>query len=1000
MKCFPLAAALCGIACGQSTPRLVKDINPTPYHVSLSIERIAEADGRIFFHGYRNGAGSELWSSNGTPAGTAMVRDLLPGVGFGSASAPLGMGGHVYYAGDGGSEGTGLWRSDGTAAGTTRVKEFSFLDSPRRPVPVVATSTHLWFTTIGGWQRDTVLWATDGTEQGTVELNPMVIGDDEILPYRRLVGPSHFTGMSGELYFVANQREIWRSNGTAEGTSRVASIPGEWNLEVLHLVAGNGVLYATTREGDWTGKVWQTNGTPGNLETVEKTETDPSWGLIVSAAMAGDTLCFAELDSTYGSAVWTTDGTTNRRIERTAIASGGMPGDFVSAGGIAYFTCTADGAGRELWRTDGTEQGTSRVADLDPGTGEASFRHLTPCGGLLYFTRQNNGLWCTDGTESGTRRVTPESWGIAEPEGLLAIGGQLSFHLNSWDSLDGLWITDGTTVTHLARAEQVTLSGVMPHQPGGTATARGRVYFTGTDGIHGEELWVSDGTARGTRMIRDIRTGPDDGFPHAKTVLGNKLLFVARTEAEKNQVWSCHTGTGAVRRLTNFPTAGQGALPRDFTVAGKLCYFDAGTPDGSWMWQTNGTPKGTREVRTATGERLQRTGELVALGKTLYFIAGASFSDGDLWRTDGTPRGTRRVKEIPKISWSNWIHGLVTPGNRLAFFVDDGLTTGLWTSDGTEAGTVAVRDFVSVTHSTRLGGLHLFVADDGIHGHEWWRSDGTPQGTRMIQNLVAAGGIGDENTAHESCELGGQLYFTADDGILGKELWRTDGTAIFPVVDLFPGTAGSHPGELTVASGRLWFSANDGVHGRELWSTDGTPAGTFMTAETMVGPAPSSPAGLVAVGNRLFYAAESPGIGVELHVLDLTAPKPPAARGGRSARMAGQGSPAPDEEAMLRSAFNLPAGASSRVLVESGTSGFPRFAKAGDRFRVEFLRCRDGRYRYTPKCSPSLEPDSFVPMTTEESVTVIDDLWERVVVSETIPADAPRMFGVVEVTAP
>jgi ELWxxDGT repeat protein len=390
------------------------------------------------------------------------------------------------------------------------------------------------------------------------------------------------------------------------------------------------------------------------------------------------------------------------------------------------------------------------------------------------------------------------------------------------------------------------------------------------------------------------------------------------------------------------------------------------------------------------------------LGKTLYFIAGDFATGGDLWRTDGTPRGTRRVKEIPRISWSNWIHGLVTPGNRLAFFVDGGISTGLWTSDGTEAGTVAVRDFVSVTHSARLGEFHLFVADDGIHGHEWWRSDGTPQGTRMIRDLVADGGIGDENTTHDSLVLGDHLYFTADDGIHGKELWRTDGTTLSLVRDLSPGTVSSDPGELTAAGGRLWFSADDGVHGRELWSTDGTPAGTLMTVETMTGPAHSSPAGLIAAGKRLFYAAESPGIGVELHVLDLTTPKLPAARGVRSPRMAALGSLPPDEEAMLRSAFNLPAGAMSRVLLEPGTgsSGFPRFSKAGDRFRVEFLRRRDGRYRYTPKCSVTLEPDSFVPMSTEESVTVLDDLWERVVASEAIPTGATRMFGVVEVTAP
>jgi len=67
---------------------------------------------------------------------------------------------------------------------------------------------------------------------------------------------------------------------------------------------------------------------------------------------------------------------------------------------------------------------------------------------------------------------------------------------------------------------------------------------------------------------------------------------------------------------------------------------------------------------------------------------------------------------------------------------------------------------------------------------------------------------------------GSRLYFTADDGEHGTELWESDGTAAGTrlVQDILPGPASSNPEDLTAADGVLYFTANDGEHGRELWA--------------------------------------------------------------------------------------------------------------------------------------------------------------------------------------
>src|SRR5262249_5838008 len=149
-------------------------------------------------------------------------------------------------------------------------------------------------------------------------------------------------------------------------------------------------------------------------------------------------------------------------------------------------------------------------------------------------------------------------------------------------------------------------------------------------------------------------------------------------------------------------------------------------------------------------------------------------------------------------------------------------------SDGTPGGTLLVKDInrgpadafaptgIGAPSSlVVMGNAAYFAADDGTHGVELWKTDGTPGGTQLIKDINTTASRDSNPT--ELTVMGNQLYFAATNGTTGTEVWKSNGTAggTAIVKDILSGSDGSYPSDLTAVGSQLFFAAGDAAHGTE-----------------------------------------------------------------------------------------------------------------------------------------------------------------------------------------
>ena len=855
---------------------VVKDTTIAPFDQDLSDSTLVKLHDQVLFVAHDPATGNELWRTDGTAGGTALVKDIVPGP---VGSEPMGLVGNgsvAYFTTADAGTGLRLWKTDGTTASTTPIATIgSATQTPTDEAIAGGDAYYVVASSATDTKPTLTLWRSDGTAAGTVALKKADAVNGQI---------ASLTPVGNRLFFEIYNRSsgdaLWETDGTAAGTALVKSLAvaaprptagaGRDLLapvtpafqQVLRTMAGVGGELFFGTGGTAGGGLWKTDGTPAGtvqIQSFQPVAGDVQFGYV--AEFHGDAIFqFQDRPGLFKS-----DGTpAGTVVIATLPREQSVPAvPAVVSGGVFY---VASDDGSRLWKSDGTPGGTAVVGHF----AKQSISFATVVGGrLLFFAADlsslREGLYSTDGTPAGTQVVAPVS--VVSPQkrlgDVIAVEDELFFRNSDPQSGVELWKSDGTADgTKLIR--DIDISGV-GFEFGQTVAVGSTAYFLSPlDQQSHAAFWRSDGTDAGTVPVKSFTftNGAAASGLSDLIAVGSRLYFVAYDAGKQQSVLFASDGTATGTVALAQPAGAANQMLSNLTAAGDSLFFEVLGSDGTdQLWRSTantaaatGRAAGPVFDGSRFGDSGHVLGDFTAVGSTLYFTLLHS-GESDLWKVDGA---TGQVSLVYNLSASN----LANFNGTLVFNGNDGTGVKLWRSDGTYSGTQPIADVrMNVPANGPLilpvGNVFYFAGFRPDSGVQLWESDGTASGT-MLLTTVSGGGAGPARLT----AAGNTVFFTVQDAATGHEaIWKSDGTSA-GTVPIVP-DRGALPANADIAAfhGTLYFAANlDSNAGAELYRTDATAAGIVLVKDIFPGPGNSSPFDFVATDKTLFFDVVDDGL--------------------------------------------------------------------------------------------------------------------------------------------
>ena len=645
---------------------------------------------------------------------------------------------------------------------------------------------------------------------------------------------------------------LWRSDGTTSGTSLVKTIAAG---------CGRNSILCT----GYTGAV-----------------------LPIQIPEAEERIVFEGYDSIFGYGLWTSDGSPENTGPLYDSDSSSIrpldPSYMVRHDDTVYFAARTDETGEELWKTDGTVEGTEITTQIIEGSGGTIFGMASVPAGIAISARNEDDGYephLYDGTSMRLlANVQPN--GGSYPFDFAQINNKICYVAMSDEYGDEVFCSD----LDQTEPNHYLLKNIGPEDsdsnPNTIVSTGERLFFFAKDqeaDIY--KLWTSDGSQANTiELFSDTDQILEDGrYEHTMVAMGNKVYFHAKdAETEKYGIFYSQGALANTQRLADVETP-SASRTQYWLLSQDTLYFQGGVTEyGMEAWQTDGTTAGTTmifDANPASNSALPPS-TATLLGDKIFFIGDADGYGAEPYISDGTSAGTMRLKDINPNSESSAPQVLGVLGDQLIFSAYEPIGgRELWRTDGTAEGTEQIAEIVPGNGSywisyAKVIGEHIYFGGEDEGGVQLWRTDGTLPGTQKVKEIYP----GDDSYPRYFTAFGGQIYFQAESETHGKELWVTDGTengtSLF--ADVEPGSSGSYPDNLMASSDHLFFVAEQGFNDYELWATDGNNAPQKLTS-LMDGRTSDGVYlyNLATYNNHLYFAATTEAEGTELWKSDGTA---------------------------------------------------------------------------------------------------------------------------------